>query len=271
VATTQNYTASSAGTYYVRTSNGTCTSPNSDTIVVTTLAAPTTPVITALGATSFCSGLSVQINAPASAHYLWNDGDTNQTRVVNTSGVYTVRVINAAGCTSDVSAPLTITVNARPVTPSLTVRGDSLIASGTTASNYTWFRNGVEFAQSTANAIFVTNTGTNNYSVKASNGPCVSDSSNSLVLNTISRNRNADFRVYPVPAQSSVKLSLNEVLGSKVIINVVDALGKEVISQELSINGSVDTELDITTLPAGTYRVVLKADNLIVNKALIKN
>ncbi|MCZ2140497.1 MAG: gliding motility-associated C-terminal domain-containing protein [Bacteroidia bacterium] len=46
-----------------------------------------------------CSGNSVTLNAGAGfATYLWDDNSTNQTRVVNTPGVYYVTVTNAQNC-----------------------------------------------------------------------------------------------------------------------------------------------------------------------------
>ncbi len=52
--------------------------------------------------TTLCGGLTLQLSASAdNATYLWNDGNTNRTRVVTESGYYELTVSNACGTHTD--------------------------------------------------------------------------------------------------------------------------------------------------------------------------
>ena len=126
-------------------SNG-CSASGSTNVAVN--ANPATPSITPGGATTFCAGGSVTLSAPASSGYLWSDGETTQSIVVSGSGTYRVAVINASGCTSAQSAPVTVTVNpATTITqqpasitiPKNTTTTLSVTATGTGTLTYQWY------------------------------------------------------------------------------------------------------------------------------------
>lgn len=85
--------------------------PKVDTVVVTVkyLVAPT---ISIQGPTEFCFGDSVILTSSFADHYIWNTGDTTQSIVVSSPGVYTVTTSQYCGDT--VSAPTLITVWSNP-------------------------------------------------------------------------------------------------------------------------------------------------------------
>ncbi|MDW8334634.1 MAG: hypothetical protein RMM53_10505, partial [Bacteroidia bacterium] len=63
------------------------------------------PVPTVSGPSGFCPGGSVTLNAGTGyVQYVWNDGNTNPTRTVDTQGLYSVTVTDANGCVGT-SAP----------------------------------------------------------------------------------------------------------------------------------------------------------------------
>jgi hypothetical protein len=92
-----------------------------------------TPAIglTALGATTFCSGQSVDIQAPDGYSYHWNNGDSTQITTVQTAGEYRVTVTAADGCTA-VSNSIQIVVDPIQI-PLITVTGDSIFCTGGSA------------------------------------------------------------------------------------------------------------------------------------------
>lgn len=103
-----------------------CSSDYSTTPVVLQLfpVVPAKPTITAAGATIFCEGNSVRLTSSYNANKnVWNrsTGDTTTTGadgiVVRSTNTYTVKALDANGCTSVASNPLTITVNLRPAIP----------------------------------------------------------------------------------------------------------------------------------------------------------
>jgi hypothetical protein len=82
---------------------------------------PTTPTLTAGGATTFCAGGTVVLTSNSSANgYLWYKGGaiisgaTSQSYSATTSGSYTLKLINASGCQSVASSAITVTVSASP-------------------------------------------------------------------------------------------------------------------------------------------------------------
>jgi gliding motility-associated-like protein len=166
-------------TYHVSVSDGFSTvNPQ---VSVTVNALPATPVITAGGPTSFCAGGSVTLTSSLGTSYLWSNGATTQSISVSTGGNYTVQVTNASGCLSVSSIPMVITVNALPVTPTITTGGPTTFCSGGSVTltsspetGYLW-SNG-----STTQSISVTASGS--YAVKVTN---VSGCQSSLSVATV--------------------------------------------------------------------------------------
>ncbi|MEQ1584711.1 MAG: gliding motility-associated C-terminal domain-containing protein [Cyclobacteriaceae bacterium] len=116
--------------YYVSiVSAAGCEGPRTEAIAtVTTVAKPT---ITSTGSPSFCGSGSVVLNAPSGfTSYEWSTGETTQSITVTTADDYTVLVRDAGGCESEISDPLTVTINQPPQTPQITVMGNLAICPG---------------------------------------------------------------------------------------------------------------------------------------------
>ncbi len=150
-ATTQNITVSTAGSYTVVVSNGGCTSPASDAIVVTTVAVPAKPSIVITGSTALCNGAFAVLSAPTGfSNYVWSNGELTRQIVVAIAGSFTVQTGNASNCLSVASDPTAITLTGAPcggvTTPSITNASRcgngtvTLNASGATGSQiYRWY------------------------------------------------------------------------------------------------------------------------------------
>ncbi|HEX9984527.1 MAG TPA: hypothetical protein VGF69_14800, partial [Thermoanaerobaculia bacterium] len=113
---TYDVTAAQA-TLSAQVSNGTCTRSVSKSVANQS----TPPVITYSRPTpQFCPGETITLTAPAGqASYLWSNGATTRSIVVDQTGTYTVTVTTTGGC-SLTSAPLTVTMRDVPA-PVLTV------------------------------------------------------------------------------------------------------------------------------------------------------
>lgn len=104
--------------YYVVVTNACSNTVNSNVAAVTVNAPPSTPSVTAGGATTFCAGGSVTLTSNASSGNQWYkdgaiiSGETNTTYTATTSGSYTV--IATVGCASSPSSATSVTVNPRP-------------------------------------------------------------------------------------------------------------------------------------------------------------
>ncbi|MCC6251582.1 MAG: gliding motility-associated C-terminal domain-containing protein [Bacteroidia bacterium] len=165
-ATSQQLTVQQSGSYYVSVAN-TCGTVQSDTAVVNILTIPQSPVITAGGPTTICSTGSVTLTSNAQQNYLWSNGETTQSIIVNQSGTYFVTTTATNGCSStsnsitvNVSTPLNATDLGGPYTQC----GGSITLDAANAGNnatYLW-SNG-----ETTQTITVSTSG--NYSVQITN------------------------------------------------------------------------------------------------------
>ncbi len=143
---------------------------NSVNVAVSTPSATITPS----GPTTFCAGGSVTLTANAGASYLWSNGATTQSIVVNATGSFTVTVTDGAGCSATSAA--TGVVALAPTVPTITPGGPTTFCDGgnvtltaSAGASYLW-SNGA-----TTQSIVVTTSGS--YSVTVNDGSCNSTSS----------------------------------------------------------------------------------------------
>jgi hypothetical protein len=187
-ATSSIFLASQAGAYTVRATNSNGCSIISNTINITVNALPN-PAVSALGATTFCSGDSVKlITAALSGNtYQWQmdgvniAGATNANITATQSGDYKVIVTNASGCT-DSSRSVTITVNPLPSPqifafgPASFCQGGSVVLKGKSSTvsglAYQWFKDGVAIPGATAGSYTATSTGSYQLLQKISSTGC---------------------------------------------------------------------------------------------------
>ncbi len=181
-ATSQKIKVTTSGSYSVTCTDSNGCSGSTPAVVVTVNAAPSTPVITPSGSTTFCQGGSVTLTSPAATSYLWSTGATTQSIVVSTSGNYTVAVTNASGC-SATSATTVVAVNAVPASPTISASGSTtLVCPGKTVTltssggtTYLWSTG------ATSQSIVVSTAGS--YTVKVTNAAgCQSASSAATVV-----------------------------------------------------------------------------------------
>ena len=104
--------------------------------------------------TSFCVNNSVLLNAKnPGASYVWDDGSTNQTRTVNSTGVYSVTVTSRGGCSS--SDSIAITVFSLPI---ITTLKDTSLCSGSSITLTTVSNTGKSFSWSPSTGLSNANT-----------------------------------------------------------------------------------------------------------------
>ncbi len=136
-ATSQSITVSSATTYTVTvTYPGGCTA--SASVAVTANTNPT-PSIT--GNNSICQGQSSTLSAGSYTSYLWSTGSTSANISANTSGIYTVTVTDANGCTGSTTFNLTVNPNPSPAITGTTAfcqGANSTLSAGGGYTSYLW-------------------------------------------------------------------------------------------------------------------------------------
>lgn len=180
--TNSTFTATSAGTYTIRVTDGACVGSSAITTVGVT--APPVAAITAGGPTTFCTGSSVMLNATTGTGYTYQwqsggtpiSGATNASYTATLAGSYTVITsIGGCGATSSSETITTIAGPAVSVTPSgptsfCTGGSVTLSAVSGTGLTYQWQLGGVNISGAT-NTTFTTTT-TGSYTVLASSGGC---------------------------------------------------------------------------------------------------
>jgi hypothetical protein len=141
-STDNSLTITTGGTYTVSVTdaNG-CV--GSDAITITYLPQPVSPVITSSGTGDICPDEVEVLSAPASASYLWSNGETTQDIVVSSAACYNVTVTDADGCTA-ASADYCLNVLSAPI-PVINPNGNVNICGGgsvdlesTPANDYLW-------------------------------------------------------------------------------------------------------------------------------------
>jgi gliding motility-associated-like protein len=182
-ATTQSITVNASGTYSVTVGSAGCNATSANT-AVTVNPLPSTPVLSASGPTTFCSGGNVVLTSSSASGNTWSTGATTQSITVSTSGTYTVSVTDGNGCTSS-TASSTITVNPLPATPTVAASGPltfcaggSITLTSSSASGNTW-NTGATTQSITVNA-------SGAYSVTVGAAGCNATSANTTVtVNTL--------------------------------------------------------------------------------------
>ncbi len=160
-AHTSSITVSTPNNYSVTASlpNG-CSSTASANVTV-----GTTPTPSILGNTVICQGQSTTLTANGGTSYVWSNASTNSSITVNQSGVYTVTVTNAEGCSN--TANVTVTVNPLPnvnITGNSSLcQGDNVTLTSTGANTYVWSNTSSNASITVSNAGNYTVTGTDAY------------------------------------------------------------------------------------------------------------
>jgi hypothetical protein len=135
---------SNAGTFnfYVSQKNAAGDESPRVMITVTINASPATPVITASGSTSLCSGSSVNLTSSYNNGNVWSTNANTATISVNSTGAYTVTHTDANGC-SATSLPTIVSVSNAPV-PTIQASaieacsGDTVTLTASTSDSYLW-------------------------------------------------------------------------------------------------------------------------------------
>ena len=192
-ASVANPVASPAGsTTYKLTVTNTAGCTASDTILLTvrTIA---TPIITATGPTGFCTGGTVQLNSSAPAGNQWSvDGviipnATAQLFTASATGNYSVKATDISGCSSAISAAVSVTAYPAPSAPVVSLSGSAVFCQGSSVllqssdtGTHQWLKDGVLIPGAAGKSYTATQTG--NYVARVLRGSCISPASNSVTI-----------------------------------------------------------------------------------------
>jgi subtilisin family serine protease len=221
------------------------------------------PVITSSGSGAICQGSSVTLTAGAADTYLWSNGATTQSVILNQAGIYSVRVTdNNLNCSSD-SESFTVVINPNP-TAAFTISNAALnineeisfVNTSTGATSYQWFFG--DNSTSTQKDPKKTYTLIKNYliilKVKNEFGCESSVSQEISVITAVEDLQESSFNIYPNPV-SGGNLKLESADGFKEI-RLVSMDGRVVSFTEPG--GENSAEISTEGLVPGLYVVRAK-------------
>lgn len=237
-----------------------------DSLLISALPLPTLNITQSSG--SVCANSPLSMTVTGASSYLWNDGSTSDvlTLTPGLSGVYTATGTLPTGCSSTVSANVTVfSLPAVAITPvSQTVcAGEiaSFTASG--ANTYSWIP-----GNSTDATYTVLTTNDNIFTVTGvDNNNCSNTATASLVMDPctgIQEKAIAGLKIYPNPGNGL--LLVETVPEGEKLIRVYSYAGS--LISEIHFNGS-HTQLDLRDQAKGIYLMQIEMQGMIQSFRLV--
>lgn len=285
----QNPTVSSAattntGNYTVAVTVNGCTTTSSTSAV--TVNQTVTPAISISGTTMACQGQSLTLTGSGTGGgtnpaYQWTvngnnvgNSSTYASTSFNNGDVVTCTLTSNATCATTstaTSAPVTMTINLIPATPSISVSGTTLTSSSATGNQ--WYMNGSAISGAISQTYVATQN--NNYTVKVTNGNCVSSASAASSVTTVGINEiieeGTSFTVFPNPSNGKFTVSLTSEKITNYSIELRNVIGQIIFSEEIKeFSGSYSKDFDVSTYGKGQYFLTLKnAETLQIEKVIV--
>jgi hypothetical protein len=213
--------------------------------------------------TTICQGDSVFLNASGSLVYQWSQGvSQGQSFAPATSGWYVVSATDSTGCFARDS--LYITVNSTPMTPVVTLSGDTLYASPGTGIQ--WYEINYGLLAGATGAYYIPQTDGFYYAI-ASEGECFSDSSNMEYFTHVSvpgLNSSGKISMKPNPASNEVTFRKPD--SENVSLTISGVSGTVLMT---SVFSGHELVLDISSLNSGIYVVTIRGNGYVREMKLV--
>jgi hypothetical protein len=245
--------------------------------------------ITPGGATTFCSGGNVTLNAVVAANrtYQWQkngtniSGATSTSYVATTGGTYKVTVTNTVtGCSKTTASGTVVTVNPKPpatITPSGTITfcaGQSALLTANSGAGliYKWKKNGSYITGATSMTYTVTTAG--KYRVEVTNSfgcsktsdadtvivPCRMDESKGETESSF------DMNIVPNPSSGIFTIYFTDKPSAPVTIEITDVIGRVV--EKFDVNEETFL-IDKSNLAKGIYYLSAKNKEIMLVKKIV--
>lgn len=207
------------------------------------------------GPTTFCEGNSVELSILNGDSQVWSTGSLSSTIAVNSSGTYSVTVLNsAAGCSVDLEQNVVVHSNPNP-----TINFDGENLSTSTFSSYQWNFNGNPISGATSQTIDPSSTGNGQYTVTVTNSNGCEATSNLFNLTNLGIDE-VDFSLveyYPNPITngSTLTIILNKYSSSTNHIEIYNSIGEKVADDQSM--GS-ENKISLQNLEKGLYFISVR-------------
>ncbi|HKR04006.1 MAG TPA: T9SS type A sorting domain-containing protein [Bacteroidia bacterium] len=249
-------------------------------------------LITPAGPTTFCSGGSVVLNAPAGTNktYQWKkganliSGATQSSYTATTGGNYRVIVTNTVtGCSKTTGSAITVTVKALPAAtitpqgPTTFCAGGSVVLQANTGAGLTYkWKKGSNYISGATLSNYTATTG-GNYRVQVTNSNGCSKVSALVAVSVPCKEGESvkveegesvlDFTVYPNPNLGEFTIKFLKLPSSPIQIELTDEIGKVVKRFETNDETVVVKE---STLAKGIYCLIVRnKDEVVIKKITI--
>ncbi|MBK8341895.1 MAG: T9SS type A sorting domain-containing protein [Bacteroidetes bacterium] len=240
--------------------------------------------ISAAGATEFCQGGSVILNATYSGTSVqWQKNGSNIPGAIAASYTATTKgnyaCITTSDCSSATSEPIFVNVFKNPKAiisaagPTTFCVGGSvtLNVSPVAGCSYQWYKDALLIPGATATNYLATTAGIYKCIVTKIVTGCFKNSAG-IVINVPCKEGdeiidNFDFSVYPNPANEFVNIQFNSDIYNNEIVAVFDATGKKHFT---SVVTDDQAQINITILAQGLYLVKLVSSKESQTKSFIK-
>lgn len=255
------------GTYTVTVTGASgCTVASSIIVVINT-----NPTLSTTGATTACGTLTLTITPITGATYAWSGGNAPASNVNSfaTSGTYTATITSAAGCTR--TGTRTVTVNQVPIgtaTPTAQTatpaNGSLQVAATGGAAPYTFAITGASNTTGTFAGLAA-----GNYIVTVTSAAPACSSTVLAVIdyNVATQNLPINIRslqLSPNPTQGQFTLMLDLLNAENTSLDIIDMMGRKVVSQAIDGTNSPVFNLDLSAYPADLYFIQLHIGNEIL-------
>lgn len=157
------------------------------------------------------------------------------------------------------------------IRPILSLNGTVL--ESTVGSSYTWFLDGIQINGETDQNLTLTTSGV--YEVMTTNQHGCTFSSNPFTYNAeptlVSENVLADLSIFPNPVEST--LNIIGAISSKeqlLTINVFNTLGEILLTSNIALENTINSQLDLSGLSSGIYFLELKTPTENSVKQIVK-
>ncbi|GGD41820.1 hypothetical protein GCM10011514_02260 [Emticicia aquatilis] len=279
-------------TVSIRGADG-CNSLESDEVKLVKLPQPTKPVITSTTNFRFCEGsqteLAVSLKTGEQVMWYYNGTSLNlQTNKINakeTTAAYTAVIRNAEGCESPISNEIKlvkITLTPPQIQSSNGTEVDFgkttiLSTTATTGLSFQWFKDNNPIANATNSSYTVSENG--NYTLRITNAEgCTITSAPTQVtikpqvLGLNEEEINQKLKLSPNPVEDNLKIEIYASKSSFVSLSIVNIAGKSVYkSAYIALtNGWNSIKLDIQTLSAGSYFLLVENSEKMYSKKFLK-
>ncbi|MFN8166966.1 MAG: T9SS type A sorting domain-containing protein, partial [Bacteroidia bacterium] len=221
------------------------------------------PSVFISGLLSICPGDSTDLCATSGfASYLWQDSTTDRCLTVNTSGNYSVTVIDSAGCSASTSATITVA----SINPTITQTLSGLVCSPTGLQYlYTWYFNDTLFTGCTGDTCTPNHTGYYKVVVVDQLSNC-SDSA-VIYYDAVGISEAAEgslIRVYPNPVSGDkLMVDFNQSIHERGVITLYDETGRLITSLPFEANDASLKEIDMSDVKAGVYFLSVMPGNYV--------